>query len=69
MDVHDVLSLQFHAGERQADPGQGARAFGDIRQVATRETCSVLLDRLGGAVPAHDPRPHHLGNVAGDWRT
>lgn len=69
LGVLALLSVQLYAGERQADPGYGARKHGVIRQIATRQACSVLSDRISGAVGAHDPRPHSVRDVVGDRRT
>lgn len=67
--VLDVLSVSSHAGERQAHPGRGAWKHGDVRQVASRQACSVLSNRIGGPASAHDPRSYCVGDMVGDWWT
>lgn len=67
--VLDPVPVQLHAGEHEADPGHGQGKPGDVFQVATRQACSVLSNRLCGPALAHDPWPYRVRDVAGDRRT
>lgn len=67
--VRDPVSVQLHAGKREADPGHGQGKPGDVFQVATRQACSVLSNRVCGPALAHDPWSYRVWDVAGDRRT